>query len=73
VHEQIRHATAIVGLEGRMGELAEGQRAIIGELQTLNRRVDDVLTGPVGSTVRETAVRVDALEARMDAVERAQR
>lgn len=77
VQEQIRHATAIVGLEGRMGELAdgqrelaEGQRAVVSELVKLNARVDNVLTGPLGAGVKDTSARVDKLEERMSAVER---
>ena len=54
-HEQIRLATAIVGLEA-------GQRDIVGELVKLNARVENVISGPISATVRDTAARVDALE-----------
>ena len=70
VQEQIRHATAIVSLEAKIGDLAEGQRAVVSELVKMNARIDNVLTGQVGATVRDTAVRVDKLEERMSAVER---
>ncbi len=76
IHEQIRHATAIVELEGRMVEVAqrvqllgEGMNAMARELHGLNDRIDNVLTGPVGSTVRATSERVDLLEARVQRLE----
>jgi len=57
VQEQIRHATAIVGLEGRMGDvvdrvqlLGQGMQAMATELHGLNTRIDNVLTGPLGAT-----------------------
>jgi 5-formaminoimidazole-4-carboxamide-1-beta-D-ribofuranosyl 5'-monophosphate synthetase len=75
--EQIRHATAIVGLEGRMGDLADGQRVVVGELVKLNARFENVLTGTVGVVARETTARVEKLEetarettARVDKLER---
>ena len=70
VQEQIRHSTAIVGLEARMGDMATAIVRLVGEIQGLNRRVDNVLTGPVGSTVRDTSARVDRLEERMAAAEK---
>ena len=76
-HEQIRLATAIVGLEGRMGDVVAELREVRTELKSngaelvkLNARIDNVLTGAVGATVKDTAARVDKLEERMSAVER---
>jgi hypothetical protein len=66
VHEQIRHATAIIGLE-------QGQREIVGELRQMNGRLDrldNLLTGVVGETARETKARVDNLEGRVEKLER---
>lgn len=69
VQEQIRHATAIVALEAGQRAIVDGMNAMARELHGLNDRIDNVLTGPVGSTVRATAEPVDRLEARMDRLE----
>ena len=68
VHEQIRHATAIVELEA-------GQRVIVAELKSngaelvkMNARFDNVITGSIAATVRDTVARVDKLEEQMGAV-----
>lgn len=69
VQEQIRHATAMVGLEAGQRALVDGVHAMTRELHGLNDRIDNVLTGPVGSTVRATSDRVDRLEARVEILE----
>lgn len=61
MHEQIRHATAIVGLE-------QGQREIVTELRKVTGRLDNILS-TVGETSRETTARVERLEGRVDKLE----
>lgn len=84
VHEQIHHATAIASLERGQRELTVAvgkvvdaivaldhrQEATLVELRQLNARIDNVLTGPLGKHVRTTTERVDALEVRVEALER---
>jgi hypothetical protein len=55
VAEQIRHSTAIVGLEARVGDLAES-------IDGLNGRIDNVLVGGMGATVREHELRIQRVE-----------
>jgi len=69
VQEQIRHATAIVGLEVGQRAIVDGMKAMATELHGLNGRVDNVLTGPLGATTKATAERVDRLEARVERIE----
>src|SRR5438270_131030 len=68
VHEQIRHATAIVDLERKTSEgfqrTAEGFDALIHEIRTLNGRLDSVLIGPMGNQVRDHEDRIKRLEER---------
>ncbi len=71
VHEQIRHATAIV-------EFEQGQRAMLGALlemrddvRGLNSRIDNVLTGPVGSMVKAHEARISDLTERVQRLEKA--
>jgi hypothetical protein len=52
VQEQIRHATAIVGLENRLGNAIEG----------MNARLDNVFIGGMGQTVREHESRIQRVE-----------
>ena len=70
VHEQIRHATAIV-------EFEQGQRAMVGALlemrddvRGLNSRIDNVLTGPVGSMVKAHEARISDLTERVQRLEK---
>ncbi len=70
VQEQIRHATAIVGLE-------RAQRDMIGALVTmndnlcgLNDRLDHVLIGPLGTTVRKHTDDIDDLRRRLEVLEK---
>ncbi len=83
VNEQIRHATAIVELERGQGNLERGQVAIVaalerlfdgqekvvGELRRINARIDNVLVGPMGESVRDHDARVTRLETRVEAIE----
>jgi chromosome segregation ATPase len=55
VQEQIRQATAVV-------ELQVGQREMRDEIRGLNARIDNVLTGSVGSAVKEHESRIRRVE-----------
>jgi small-conductance mechanosensitive channel len=61
VQEQIRHATAIVDLE-------KGQREILAAIVKMNAdisgRLDNILTGPMGTMLRNHEDRISALERR---------
>ncbi len=56
VQEQIREATAIV-------ELEHGQRELVEEVKQLNARIDSVLTGALGQSVRGHESRISTTEA----------
>ena len=70
IQEQIRHATAIVALEQGQHELVAGQTAIVSELKRLNDRIDNVLTGALGETVRAHEDRISSVENRLVAIEK---
>ncbi len=66
VAEQIRHATAIVTVEAgqrHMEErLAETINGVTRAVEGLNNRIDNVLVGGVGQTVREHESRIQRVE-----------
>ena len=66
VEEQIRHSTAIVALEvgqRRMEErLNDTINGVTRAVEGLNARIDNVLIGGVGQTVREHESRIQRVE-----------
>jgi hypothetical protein len=69
VEEQIRHATAIVAVEvgqRRMEErLNETIHGVTRAVEGLHARIDNVLVGGVGQTVREHESRLQRVEERL--------
>jgi hypothetical protein len=62
VQEQIRQATAIVAIEAGQREMNETLVGVSREIRSLNSRIDNVLTGSVGSTVKEHESRIRRVE-----------
>ncbi|MBX3232478.1 MAG: hypothetical protein KIT84_16005 [Labilithrix sp.] len=65
VEQQIRHATAIVGLEAAQRDTAEILRGLVRVVQEHNARIDNVILGPMGETVREHETRLRRVEERL--------
>ena len=65
-----RVVDAVVAVDRRVSALEQGQGRIVDELRAINGRLDRVLTGPMGTAVREHDARLDAVEARVDVLER---
>ena len=70
IHEQIRHATAIVELEKGQREIVQVLVRMNDELRSHNVRLDNILTGPLGSTTRENKERIDDLQHRVEVLEK---
>ncbi|MEZ4389730.1 MAG: hypothetical protein R3A48_01440 [Polyangiales bacterium] len=83
VHEQIRQGTSLIEMKRLQEKLvdvavaADGRQLamerrlgqVVNELQKLNSRLDNVLTGPLGTYVRAHDRRIDDLEQRVEAIE----
>jgi hypothetical protein len=62
VHEQIRHSTAIVGLEAGFHRVEERLDVVVEAIHGLNTRIDNVLIGGMGEKVREHESRIQRVE-----------
>ena len=60
----------LVTIDRRVSALEQGQERIVTELHAIHDRIDDVLLGTMGATVREDHARLASVEARLSVVER---
>ena len=70
VQEQIRHATAIVGLERAQRDMIDALMTMNANITGLNDRLDHVLIGPLGTTVRKHTDDIDDLRRRLEVLEK---